>query len=121
MCSATYLLECLLRAGMRDVVAVEPATGGVAALAGVATRRNAPLRDPDHAMAQSAVVRHLDNRAAHLLPLPDQRFEHWAHAMANQISELDSLHGASALPPVAGLVGADPPPTPDWAERVHIV
>jgi hypothetical protein len=49
------------------------------------------LRDPDHAMAQSAVVRHLDNRAAHLLPLPDQRFEHWAHAMANQISELDFL------------------------------
>jgi hypothetical protein len=48
-------------------------------------------RDPDHAMAQSAVVRHLNNRAAHLLPLPDQRFEHWAHAMANQISELDFL------------------------------
>ncbi|GAB2826479.1 hypothetical protein GCM10027176_33600 [Actinoallomurus bryophytorum] len=40
--SATYLLECLLQAGMRDVVAVEPATGGVAALAGIATRRNAP-------------------------------------------------------------------------------
>jgi hypothetical protein len=29
--------------------------------------------------------------------------------------------GASALPPAAGLVGADPPPTPDWGERVHIV
>lgn len=42
MRSATFLLECLLRAGMRDVVTVEPATGGVAALAGVATRRNAP-------------------------------------------------------------------------------
>jgi hypothetical protein len=42
MRSATYLLECLLRAGMRDVVAVEPAAGGLAALAGVATRRNAP-------------------------------------------------------------------------------
>ena len=49
------------------------------------------LRDPDQAMAQSAVIRHLDNRAAHLLPLPDQRFEDWAHAMANQISELDFL------------------------------
>jgi hypothetical protein len=49
------------------------------------------LRDPDQAMAQSAVVRHLDNRAARLLPLADQRFEDWAHAMANQISELDFL------------------------------
>jgi hypothetical protein len=51
----------------------------------------AVLRDPDQAMAQAAVVRHLDNRAAHLLPLPDHRFEDWAHAMANQISELDFL------------------------------
>src|SRR5688500_8072577 len=41
MSSTTFLLECLLRAGMRDVVTVEPATGGVAALAGVATRRDA--------------------------------------------------------------------------------
>ncbi|MDO3702433.1 fructosamine kinase family protein [Micromonospora sp. C28SCA-DRY-2] len=40
--SAAFLLECLLHAGMRDVVAVEPATGGVAALAGIATRRDAP-------------------------------------------------------------------------------
>ncbi|GIG88711.1 fructosamine kinase family protein [Plantactinospora endophytica] len=40
--STTFLLECLLRAGMRDVVTVEPATGGVAALAGIATRRDAP-------------------------------------------------------------------------------
>jgi hypothetical protein len=49
------------------------------------------LRDPDQAMAQSAVVHHLDNRAAHLLPLPDQRFEDWAHTMANQISKRDFL------------------------------
>ncbi len=41
MRSATFLLECLLRAGMRDVVTVEPATGGLAALAGIATRRDA--------------------------------------------------------------------------------
>ncbi|WP_238015764.1 fructosamine kinase family protein [Dactylosporangium sp. AC04546] len=40
--SPTLLLECLLRAGMRDVVAVEPATGGLAALAGIATREGAP-------------------------------------------------------------------------------
>ncbi|RLP82603.1 aminoglycoside phosphotransferase [Micromonospora sp. BL4] len=39
---ATFLRECLLRAGMRDVATVEPATGGVAALAGIATRRDAP-------------------------------------------------------------------------------
>ncbi|MEU5909207.1 fructosamine kinase family protein [Micromonospora sp. NPDC047527] len=36
------LLERLHRAGMRDVVAVEPVTGGLAALAGIATRRDAP-------------------------------------------------------------------------------
>ncbi|MFC0033667.1 fructosamine kinase family protein [Micromonospora chaiyaphumensis] len=35
-------MEGLLRAGMRDVVSVEPATGGLAALAGIAARRNAP-------------------------------------------------------------------------------
>lgn len=39
--STTFLLECLHRAGMGDVVAVEPATGGLAALAGRATRRDA--------------------------------------------------------------------------------
>ncbi|WP_422736699.1 fructosamine kinase family protein [Micromonospora sp. WMMD729] len=37
-----FLRETLLRAGMRDVVAVEPAAGGLAALAGIATRRDAP-------------------------------------------------------------------------------
>jgi len=42
MRSTTFLLECLLRAGMHDVVSVEPATGGLAALAGIATRRDAP-------------------------------------------------------------------------------
>ncbi|MBQ0906100.1 fructosamine kinase family protein [Micromonospora sp. U21] len=42
MRSATVLLERLLRAGMREVVTVEPVTGGVAALAGIATRRDVP-------------------------------------------------------------------------------
>ena len=42
MDSTTLLLERLLRAGISDAVAMEPATGGVAALAGIATRRNAP-------------------------------------------------------------------------------
>ncbi|MEU4420137.1 fructosamine kinase family protein [Actinoplanes sp. NPDC024001] len=40
--SAAFLLDRLHRAGMRDVVAVEPAEGGLAALAGIATRRDAP-------------------------------------------------------------------------------
>ncbi len=42
MNAPTFLLERLHRAGMRDVVAVEPAAGGLAALAGIATRRDAP-------------------------------------------------------------------------------
>lgn len=40
--STTFLQERLLRAGIRDVVTVEPATGGLAALAGLATRQDAP-------------------------------------------------------------------------------
>jgi len=40
--STAFLLECLHRAGMLDVVTVEPVTGGVAALAGTAIRRDAP-------------------------------------------------------------------------------
>ena len=36
------LLERLHRAGMREVVTVQPVTGGLAALAGIATRRDAP-------------------------------------------------------------------------------
>ncbi len=40
--SAAFLLECLHRAGMRDIVAVEPVSGGLAALAGIAPRPGAP-------------------------------------------------------------------------------
>ncbi|TNH31744.1 fructosamine kinase family protein [Micromonospora orduensis] len=42
MRSTTLLRERLLRAGMRGVVTVEPASGGLAALAGTATRRDGP-------------------------------------------------------------------------------
>lgn len=42
MTSTTLLLERLRRAGIRDVVTVAPATGGLAALAGTATRAAAP-------------------------------------------------------------------------------
>lgn len=40
--STAFLGDRLRRAGMRDVVTVEPATGGLAALAGIATRQDAP-------------------------------------------------------------------------------
>jgi fructosamine-3-kinase len=42
MGSAALLLERLQRSGMRDIVGVEPVTGGLAALAGIAARRDAP-------------------------------------------------------------------------------
>ncbi|MCF0095407.1 fructosamine kinase family protein [Micromonospora sp. MH99] len=42
MRSTTGLLERLLQPRMPDIVAVEPVTGGLAALAGIATRRDAP-------------------------------------------------------------------------------
>src|SRR4051794_35114163 len=38
----TLLAERLSRAGILDVVAVEPVSGGLAALAGIALRENAP-------------------------------------------------------------------------------
>ena len=38
----TFLVDGLHRAGISDVVTVEPVTGGLAALAGIATRREAP-------------------------------------------------------------------------------
>jgi len=42
MRSTTTLLQRLRLAGMPEVIAVEPMTGGLAALAGIATRRDAP-------------------------------------------------------------------------------
>ncbi|WP_433131313.1 fructosamine kinase family protein [Micromonospora sp. CA-240977] len=42
MRSTTILRERLLAAGMGEVVSVEPVAGGVAAVAGIATRRDAP-------------------------------------------------------------------------------
>jgi hypothetical protein len=47
------------------------------------------LRDPDAAMAQSAVVRHLDYRAAQLLT--DRGFPEWARTMATVIGEREFL------------------------------
>ena len=42
MLSTASLAERLSRAGIRDVVTVEPVSGGLAALAGIAVRRDAP-------------------------------------------------------------------------------
>ncbi|MFI6481384.1 hypothetical protein ACIBH1_25875 [Nonomuraea sp. NPDC050663] len=47
------------------------------------------LHDPDTAMAQSAVVRHLDRRAAGLLVDPE--FDGWLHTMTTAIGEREFL------------------------------
>lgn len=47
------------------------------------------LRDPDTTMAQSAIVRHLDRRAA--LLLTDDGFTAWARAMAEISAEREFL------------------------------
>jgi hypothetical protein len=49
----------------------------------------AVLRDQDEAMAQGAVVHHLDRRAAQLLT--DAEFTVWAHIMAAVIGDRDYL------------------------------
>ncbi|MDF9811955.1 hypothetical protein [Streptomyces sp. SPB162] len=49
----------------------------------------AVLRDADATMAQSAVVRHIDQRAARLLT--DPRFTTWAHTLTGVIAERDFL------------------------------
>ncbi|TCN42917.1 hypothetical protein EV644_102447 [Kribbella orskensis] len=46
------------------------------------------LRDPDRTMAQSAVVRHLDRRAAQLLA--DATFPDWRRAMSTVIVDRES-------------------------------
>lgn len=47
------------------------------------------LRDPDEAMAQSAVARHLDRRAQQLLVAPG--FGDWSHVMATEVGEQEFL------------------------------
>lgn len=46
----------------------------------------AVLRDPDPVMAESAVARHLDRRAAELVSSSGQRFEDWVRAMAAEVN-----------------------------------
>lgn len=46
------------------------------------------LRDPEPAMAQSAVAKHLDNRAKQL---PGHRFAGWARTMATVLGEHEFL------------------------------
>ncbi|MCP3805358.1 hypothetical protein NLX83_39440 [Allokutzneria sp. A3M-2-11 16] len=49
----------------------------------------AVLRDPDATMAQSAVVKHLDDRAARLLL--DERYDDWARSVITVIAEREFL------------------------------
>ena len=103
------LLERLHRSGMRDVVAVEPVTGGLAALAGMATRQDAPpvfvkaFADTPHddvftaeaeglaALRESGIATPdviLANRellvlsALHARPCSETFWEQFAHALA---------------------------------------
>ncbi|AKL64957.1 hypothetical protein OHU17_31025 [Streptomyces goshikiensis] len=82
--------ENLIRGGGDPVRPVEPPeywryTLHLASLAAApdeadeAERVAAVLRDPDRVMAESAVVTHLDRRAARLLA--DERFQDWARAV----------------------------------------
>ncbi|MFD8012561.1 hypothetical protein [Streptomyces sp. NPDC058955] len=50
----------------------------------------AVLQDEDMPMAQSVVVRHIDRRAAELLPSP--RFTVWAHTLSGVIAEYGFLN-----------------------------
>ncbi|MET7532239.1 hypothetical protein [Streptomyces goshikiensis] len=82
--------ENLIRGGSGPVRPAEPPeywryTLHLASLAAApdeadeAERVAAVLRDPDRVMAESAVVTHLDRRAARLLA--DERFQDWARAV----------------------------------------
>lgn len=64
----------------RHLAALAAVAGGAAEAEAVA----AVLRDPDPVMAESAVVTHLDRRAAQLLG--DARFPGWARAMAGVLA-----------------------------------
>ncbi|MFH8406017.1 hypothetical protein ACH4FX_14740 [Streptomyces sp. NPDC018019] len=45
------------------------------------------LTDPDQAMAQSAIVRHVDRRAAELLDGPEPEYASWTRSMAKAAHE----------------------------------
>ncbi|GIE76968.1 fructosamine kinase [Actinoplanes philippinensis] len=67
MSPTTLLAERLLRAGIRDVVSVEPVSGGLAAIAGLAVREDAPpvfVKTFDEAPGADAFVAEADGLAA---------------------------------------------------------
>ncbi|MEU7146276.1 hypothetical protein ABZ942_43045 [Nocardia sp. NPDC046473] len=49
------------------------------------------LRDPDQAMAQSAVSEHLNTRAAQLIQLGARQFDQWAVDITDQVADHDFL------------------------------
>lgn len=83
------------------------------------------LRDEDAVMAQSAVVRHLDRRAA--LLLTDARFSSWAAAVAPAIAGRDFLTRRLAEWTLLRTIALDGPNEPwaadeltaasDWCQR----
>ncbi|MFD6187611.1 hypothetical protein [Streptomyces goshikiensis] len=90
-----------------------------------AERMAAVLRDPDRVMAESAVVTHLDRRAAQLLA--DERFRDWARAVGavldgrafpvvrlREWTLLKSVHQGEPWS-VAELSGAS-----DWCQRTAV-
>lgn len=83
------------------------------------------LRDEDAVMAQSAVVRHVDRRAAHLLT--DARFTAWAAAVAPVVAGRDFLTRRLAEWSLLRAIALDEPDKPwvpeeltaasDWCQR----
>ncbi|MFG2710837.1 hypothetical protein ACGFX2_09730 [Streptomyces goshikiensis] len=90
-----------------------------------AERVAAVLRDPDQVMAESAVVTHLDRRAAQLLA--EERFPEWARAMGAvlegrafpvaRLREWTLLKSADQGEPWSV---AELPGTSDWCQRTAV-
>ena len=86
---------------------------------------NEILRDPDQAIAQSAVARHIDDRAR--LLLTDERFPGWVHTMTGVIGERDFLTRRLTEWTLLAAIAQDKPWTPaqvtaasDWFQRKAI-
>nr|WP_221493842.1 hypothetical protein [Actinomadura coerulea] len=83
---------------------------------------NEILQDPDQAMAQSAVARHIEDRAR--LLLTDERFPGWVHTMTGVIGERDFLTRRLTEWTLLAAIAQDKPWAPgqvtaasDWFQR----
>ncbi|GAA4309689.1 hypothetical protein BJY14_001368 [Actinomadura luteofluorescens] len=83
---------------------------------------NEILQDPDQVMAESAVARHIDDRAR--LLLTDERFPGWAHTMTGVIGERDFLTRRLTEWTLLATIAQDKPWAPaqvteasDWFQR----